>query len=44
MSKEAFFICEPIEFKSGIKVYPPKVKDVVSNHDYGIYSRILTYS
>ena len=44
MSKEAFFICEPVEFKPGIKVYPPKVKDVVSNQDYGIYSRILTYS
>ena len=44
MSKEAFFIGEPVQFKPGIKIYPPKVKDVVANKRYGIYSRLLTYS
>ena len=44
MTKEAFFIGEPVEFKPGIKIYPPKVKDVVANPNYGIYSRVLTYS
>lgn len=44
MSKEAFFIGEPVEFKPGIKIYPPKVKDVVANPNYGIYARVLTYS
>ena len=44
MSKEVFFINEPSQFKPGIKIYPPKVKDVVACPDYGIYSRLLTYS
>ena len=44
MSKEVFFINEPSQFKPGVKIYPPKVKDVVACPDYGIYSRLLTYS
>ena len=44
MSKELFFINEPREFKPGIKIYPPKVKEVVACNDYNIYSRLLTYS
>ena len=44
MSKEAFFLGEPVQFKPGIMIYPPKVKDVVANDHYGVYSRILTYS
>lgn len=44
MSKEAFFLCDPVQFKPGIMIYPPKVKDVITNESYGIYSRILTYS
>ena len=44
MSKELFFLGEPIEFKPGIKVYPPTVKDVVCNPYFGVYNRLLTYS
>lgn len=44
MSKELFFICEPVDFKPGIKIYPPTVKDVITNQYYGHYSRLLTYS
>ena len=44
MSEESFFIGEPIKFKEGIKIYPPKVKEVVANEKFGIYSRLLTYS
>ena len=44
MSKELFFINEPSQFKHGIKIYPPTVKDVITCEDYEIYNRILTYS
>ena len=44
MNKELFFLGEPVEFKPGIKIYPPKVKEVITNQGYGIYSRLLTYS
>jgi hypothetical protein len=44
MNKELYFICEPSEFKPGIKIYPPTVKDVIANNKYSIYSRLLTYS
>ena len=44
MSKEAFFLGAPVQFKPGIKVYPPTVKEVAANELYGIYGRLLTYS
>ena len=44
MSKELFFLCEPKEFKPGVMIYPPTVRDVVTNEWYGVYSRLLTYS
>lgn len=44
MNKELYFICEPSEFKPGIKIYPPTVKDVITNQHYSIYGRLLTYS
>ena len=44
MSKEIFFIGEPFEFKKGIKIYPPKVKDIITNQFYSYYVKILTYS
>lgn len=44
MNKELYFICEPSEFKPGIKIYPPTVKDVITNQYYGHYGRLLTYS
>ena len=44
MSKELFFIGEPLDFKRGIKIYPPKVKEVISNSRYNLFTRVLTYS
>ena len=44
MNKEVFFIGEPVEFRSGIKIYPPKAREVIANPKYGVYSRVLTYS
>ena len=44
MSKELYFICAPSDFKPGVKIYPPTVKDVITNENYGHYSRLLTYS
>ena len=44
MNKELFFIGEPFEFKKGIKVYPPSVKEVITNQRYGVYAHLLTYS
>jgi hypothetical protein len=44
MNKELYFICAPSEFKPGVKIYPPKVKDVITNPNYGVYGKILTYS
>ena len=44
MSKEVFFLGEPVQFKPGIMIYPPKVKDVVANESFSIYNRLLTYS
>ena len=44
MSKELFFIDAPVQFKPGVNIYPPKVKEVVSNPGYNSYSRVLTYS
>ena len=37
MSKEKFFLGEPVDFKPGIKIYPPMVKDVVLNDMFGHY-------
>lgn len=44
MSKELFFIGEPLEFKKGIVIYPPKLKDVINCNLYSVYGQILTYS
>ena len=44
MSKELFFIGEPVEFKTGIKIYPPSLRDVITNRGYGTFLKILTYS
>jgi hypothetical protein len=42
MINSAILIGEPLLFKNKILIYPPKVKDVVSNPMYGAYSSILT--
>lgn len=44
MSKELFFIGEPLQFKRGIKIFPPKVKDVISDPQYSYFIKVLTYS
>ena len=44
MSKEAFFIGAPVEFKPGVSVYPPTTREVITTPQYGVYGRILTYS
>lgn len=44
MSKELFFIGAPVEFKPGIKIYPPTVKDVILNEYFSHYQKLLTYS
>ena len=44
MSKELYFLCQPKEFKPGIKIYPPTVNDVVTNDSFSLYTRLLTYS
>ena len=42
MTKPAFFIGEPLFFNKDIKIYPPKVKDVVAGFDYNVFYRLLT--
>ena len=44
MSKELFFICQPVQFKPGIKIYPPTVEQVITDDLFGHYVQILTYS
>ena len=38
----AAFIGEPLNFKNKIWIYPPKIKDVISNHKFAMYQKILT--
>ena len=42
MTNIAAFIGEPLNFKNKIWIYPPKVKDVISNHKFAMYQKILT--
>lgn len=44
MIKESFFINEPLEFKKGVSIYPPTVRQVVKTPQYNAYVRVLTYS
>ena len=44
MSKELFFIGAPVEFKPGVYIYPPSLKKVITNENYGTFLRVLTYS
>lgn len=36
------FIKAPLTFKSNIFIYPPSVREVISNDDYGVYLSTLT--
>lgn len=44
MIDPAIFICEPIHFERVCKVYPPTVKDVISNPNFGSFQKLLTIS
>ena len=44
MSKGQFFIGAPVNFKPGVDIYPPKIKEVLSNKKYSAYIQVLTYS
>jgi hypothetical protein len=35
-------IGEPLDFKNKIKIYPPTVREVVSNPNFGIFYKVLT--
>ena len=42
MTNITAFIGEPLNFKNKIWIYPPKVKDVIGNHKFAMYQKILT--
>ena len=44
MNKEKFFLGAPIEFKPGVYIYPPTVKEVITENLCDYYSKLLTYS
>ena len=44
MLNPAVFICQPLTFKHKLKIYPPTVKDVVTNEGFGTFQRMLTIS
>lgn len=44
MINTGFLLGYPVDFKHICMVYPPKVKDVTTNQNYNIYSRLLTLS
>ena len=44
MIDPAVFICEPLDFNNKFKIYPPKVKEVVTNPHFAQFMRVLTIS
>ena len=44
MNNPNFFLGYPVDYKGICFVYPPKVKDIVSNNEFQIYAKLLTYS
>ena len=44
MNKELFFLGCPVNFKAGIDIYPPTVRDVITVENFEKYGRLLTYS
>lgn len=44
MNNPAVFIKEPLSFKNKFKVYPPSVRDVIGNPQYGQFLKVLTIS
>jgi hypothetical protein len=33
---------EPLDFKGKLKIYPPRIKDVVTNPNFGVFYKVLT--
>jgi hypothetical protein len=44
MIDASIFIGEPLNFKDKLWIYPPKIKEVVTNPKFGIYKKILTFT
>ena len=44
MNKAKYFLAQPSVFKPGILIYPPLVKEIVSNDRFSLYTKILTQS
>ena len=42
MINSVTFIGEPLDFNGKLKIYPPRVKDVVTNPNFGVFYKILT--
>ena len=42
MLNPVILIGEPLDFKGKLKIYPPRVKDVVTNPNFGIFYKVLT--
>ena len=42
MLNPAILIGSPLNFKGKINIYPPLVRDVVTNPNFGVYYRVLT--
>ena len=42
MPNPSVLICAPLFFKRGIAVYPPTVKEVVTNPNFNVFYKILT--
>lgn len=44
MSKESVFLCFPEDFQNKFLIYPPKIKEVVTNRKFNQYRQLLTFS
>ena len=44
MTNEAFFISLPVNFKNKCQIYPPILKEMLSNENFNIFRKLLTYS
>jgi hypothetical protein len=44
MSKEAVFLGFPEEFQEKFLIFPPKIKEIVSNKNFNQYRQLLTFS
>ena len=42
MSNPAIFIGEPLTFNNNVKIYPPTIREVVTNPNFNMFYRVLT--